>query len=158
MHGSLGTLITSFQYQLKSLWNAKAVLLTECQTVPAQIAHSVSSSCAVPQTFLPLCELRATFGVGVSTSDQSLARRWMRKLIHFPNMAGLIKPFPHSPWLWAPATTLNSKISYYAYNPFTRGSFKMISSQIWQHSHLPLNLMSLTGRQATRLGKFKTFF
>ena len=130
MHGSLGTLITSFQYQLKSLWNAKAVLLTECQTVPAQIAHSVSSSCAVPQTFLPLCELRATFGVGVSTSDQSLARRWMRKLIHFPNMAGLIKPFPHSPWLWAPATTLNSKISYYAYNPFTRGSFKMISSQI----------------------------
>lgn len=158
MHGSLGTLITSFQYQLKSLWNAKAVLLTECQTVPAQIAHSVSSSCAVPQTFLPLCELRATFGVGVSTSDQSLGRRWMRKLIHFPNMAGLIKPFPHSPWLWAPATTLNSKISYYAYNPFTRRSFKMISSQIWQHSHLPLNLMSLTGRQATRLGKFKTFF
>lgn len=38
MHGSVGTLIASFKYQLKSLWNAKAVLLTACQPVPVQIS------------------------------------------------------------------------------------------------------------------------
>lgn len=84
------------QMPLKSLWNAKAALLTECQAGPAQISHSTFSSCAVPQTFLTLCELRATLGAGVSTSDQSLGRSWMRKLIHFPNMAGL-KTIPSLP-------------------------------------------------------------
>lgn len=31
-HGSLDTIITSFKYQLMSLWNGKVVFLAECQT------------------------------------------------------------------------------------------------------------------------------
>lgn len=37
IHGSLGTLITSFKYQLKSLWNSKVLPLTEYQTTPLHI-------------------------------------------------------------------------------------------------------------------------
>lgn len=61
MHGSLGTLITSFKYQLKPSWNGKAMLLTECQTAPAQPPHTGSFSCAFFHSFLSLhsisCEL-----------------------------------------------------------------------------------------------------
>lgn len=154
MHGSLGTLITSFKYQLKSLWNAKAVLLTKCQKSPAQIAPQWFSSYALSRSFLPPVNC-VTLGADVSRIDQSTSKSWMRKLTHFHHTAGFKKPYVPSPLaLGTCHTTTTLK-----YNRFTGGrwewgwgwgrlSLKVKSSQLSIHSHLPLSMINLNRTQA----------
>lgn len=147
MHGSLGTLITSFKYQLKS-WNAKAVLLTECQRVPAQISHSGSSPCAFTLK-LPDSLLRWH-----SRSDQSTATSSMRRLIHFSIWLDWEKN--HSLTLLGFGHLLHTHNSNMPIILLTRGLFKMKSSQISQYFHPLLNLKFDQKASNTKLGKFKT--
>lgn len=64
----------------------------KCQTAPAHLSHSGSSSCSLSQSFLPPSESFITLWF-VSRSDYSIHQgSWMEKLIHCHLMAGLNHP------------------------------------------------------------------